>query len=130
MLSDADSESDTGGDHLLVNEHYQKALQARKDREELRNCIPFCFIRLFSTNIKYTVKAKYGPDVQGSDSGSGESGDETDSDSDYSEDEDGEELTPAVDAAILRTMAKIKRKDPEIYESDKKVYQSGDQHFG
>jgi protein KRI1 len=33
------------------------------------------------------------------------------SSSDETEDEDGEELTPAMDAAILRTLAKIKRKD-------------------
>ena len=39
-----------------------------------------------------------------------------------SEDEEGEELTPAVDAAILRTLAKIKRKDPEIYETKKSIF--------
>lgn len=40
----------------------------------------------------------------------------SDLESDYSsddtiEDEDGEELTPAMDAAILRTLSKIRRKD-------------------
>ncbi|BEJ13502.1 hypothetical protein CspHIS471_0306760 [Cutaneotrichosporon sp. HIS471] len=48
------------------------------------------------------------------------------SDSDYSsdssddtvEDEDGEELTPAMDAAILRTLAKIRKKDG-VYGTDK-----------
>jgi protein KRI1 len=39
-----------------------------------------------------------------------------------SEDEDGEELTPAVDAAILRTLARIKRKDPEIYNPEKDIF--------
>lgn len=39
-----------------------------------------------------------------------------------SEDEEGEELTPAVDAAILRTLARIKRKDPEIYETEKSIF--------
>ncbi|WWC92889.1 uncharacterized protein L201_007851 [Kwoniella dendrophila CBS 6074] len=44
------------------------------------------------------------------------SGGESDSESDYSssdvtEDEDGEELTPALDAAILRTLSKIKNKE-------------------
>lgn len=39
-----------------------------------------------------------------------------------SEDEEGEELTPAVDAAILRTLARIKRKDPEIYETKKSIF--------
>ena len=37
------------------------------------------------------------------------------------EDEDGEELTPGVDAAILRTLAKIKRRDPEIYDKEKAI---------
>ena len=40
-----------------------------------------------------------------------------------SEDEDGEELTPGVDAAILRTLAKIKRKDPEIYEKEREIFE-------
>ena len=40
-----------------------------------------------------------------------------------SEDEDGEELTPGVDAAILRTLAKIKRRDPEIYDKEKAVFE-------
>lgn len=38
------------------------------------------------------------------------------------EDEDGAELTPAVDAAILRTLAKIKNKDPEIYSKERDVF--------
>jgi hypothetical protein len=37
---------------------------------------------------------------------------------------DGEELTPAVDAAILRTLARIKKRpDPEIYESGKDIFE-------
>lgn len=66
-----------------------------------------------------TVKLKYGSDYdedEGLES-------ETDSESAESEDEDGEELTPAVDAAILRTLAKIKRKDPDIYNKETGVFQ-------
>jgi len=48
---------------------------------------------------------------------------EENSEEDETEDEDGEELTPAVDAAILRTLAKIKRKDPEIYDKDQRVFE-------
>lgn len=48
---------------------------------------------------------------------------EEDSEDLESEDEDGEELTPALDAAILRTLARIKRKDPSIYEDGKDVFQ-------
>ena len=42
---------------------------------------------------------------------------------DTTEDEDGEELTPAVDAAILRTLARIKKKDPAIYDHQKSISQ-------
>lgn len=46
-----------------------------------------------------------------------------DSEEAESEDEEGEELTPALDAAILRTLARIRRKDPSIYESGKDVFE-------
>lgn len=42
----------------------------------------------------------------------------TDSTDDTIEDEDGEELTPAMDAAILRTLAKIRKKEG-VYGSDR-----------
>lgn len=59
------------------------------------------------------MKAKYGSD-----------GDDSENSAEAeSEDEDGEELTPAVDAAILRTLARIRRKDPEIYESEKGIFE-------
>jgi len=61
------------------------------------------------------VKEKYGSDA--------EEDDEEDSEEAESEDEDGEELTPAVDVAILRTLAKIKRKDPVIYEAEKDIFE-------
>ncbi|KAK0459472.1 KRI1-like family C-terminal-domain-containing protein [Desarmillaria tabescens] len=99
MLSD--SESDNESTHqLTINEHYAKAFQYRKEREELEK-----------------LKAKYGSDAEEDDDN-----DETDSESAESEDEDGEELTPAVDAAILRTLARIKRKDPDIYNSEKSIF--------
>lgn len=70
--------------------------------------------------VEAIVKEKYGSDLD----------DESEEDSEEaeSEDEEGEELTPAVDAAILRTLARIKRKDPEIYETKKSIYE-GKCHF-
>lgn len=62
------------------------------------------------------MKEKYGSDAENLEE------DEEDSEEDESEDEDGEELTPAVDAAILRTLARIKRKDPSIYNQEKDVF--------
>jgi hypothetical protein len=63
------------------------------------------------------VKDKYGSDAELADEY------EDDSEEDESEDEDGEELTLAMDVAILKTLAKIKNKDPEIYDSSKNVFE-------
>ncbi|CAE6502586.1 unnamed protein product [Rhizoctonia solani] len=99
MLSDDESDISNNEDphQLTINEHYAKAFEYRKEREELAK-----------------LKEKYGSDF--------EDEDESDSESDESEDEYGEELTPAVDAALLRTLAKIRRKDPEIYDSNVGVF--------
>lgn len=53
-------------------------------------------------------------------SSSSSASDVSDSESDYSttdteEDDDGAQLTPAMDAAILRTLAKIKKGGEELY---------------
>ncbi|KAJ1306158.1 hypothetical protein OPQ81_010869 [Rhizoctonia solani] len=97
----AENESDISNNEdlhqLTINEHYAKAFEYRKQREELAK-----------------LKEKYGSDF--------EEEDESDSESDETEDEYGEELTPAVDAALLRTLAKIRRKDPEIYDSKVEVF--------
>ncbi|KZV61949.1 Krr1-domain-containing protein [Peniophora sp. CONT] len=102
-----DSSSESGSDvednelAITINEHYAKAYEYRKEREELAK-----------------LKEKYGSDYEEG----GSEDEESDSESDESEDEDGEELTPAVDAAILRTLARIRNKDPEIYEMGKNVF--------
>ncbi|KAI0937833.1 hypothetical protein AcW1_003888 [Taiwanofungus camphoratus] len=85
---------------LTINEYYAKAYEYRKEREELAK-----------------LKEKYGADLDEEDV------DEDDSEEAESEDEDGEDLTPAVDAAILRTLARIRRKDPSIYEQDKDIFE-------
>ncbi|KAI0644883.1 KRI1-like family C-terminal-domain-containing protein [Trametes meyenii] len=98
MFSDDSDIEDTY--KLTINEHYAKAFEYRKEREELAK-----------------LKEKYGSDADEGDE------DEDDSEDAESEDEDGEELTPAVDAAILRTLARIKRRDPAIYESGKDIFE-------
>ncbi|KAL0574812.1 Kinetochore protein Spc24 [Marasmius crinis-equi] len=107
MFSDSDSEE--GGDNfqLTINDHYAKAFEYKKEREELEK-----------------LKEKYGSDAEE------DEGEESDSESDEYEDEDGEELTPAVDAAILRTLARIKRKDPEIYNSKSGIFEEEQQKVG
>ena len=54
--------------------------------------------------------------------GSSDAGDSEDSE-DTQEDSDGDELTPAVDAAIFCTLARIRKKDPAIYEGDRRVFE-------
>jgi protein KRI1 len=64
-----------------------------------------------------TVKDRYGSDYENlklEDDESSES---------ESEDEDGEELTPAVDAAILRTLSRIRKRDPAIYDTAQSVFE-------
>ncbi|KAJ7643238.1 KRI1-like family C-terminal-domain-containing protein [Mycena rosella] len=102
MLSESESESDHEQDslhQLTINEHYAKAFEYKKEREELQR-----------------LKEQYGSDPDSSEDES------TDSEELESEDSDGEELTPAMDAAILRTLARIKRKDPGIYEEGKNIF--------
>ncbi|KAH9963018.1 KRI1-like family C-terminal-domain-containing protein [Russula compacta] len=100
--SSSGSEDENDLHRLTINEHYAKAFQYRKEREEL---------------VK--LKEKYGSDADTDDPSS----DDPDSESDESEDEDGEELTPALDAAILRTLARIKARDPHIYDASRNVFE-------
>ncbi|KAG1739083.1 KRI1-like family C-terminal-domain-containing protein [Suillus paluster] len=97
MLSDSDTEDIQT---LTINEHYAKAFEYKKEREELAK-----------------LKEKYGSDFEGDED------EETDSEDAESEDEDGEELTPAVGAAILRTLARIRKKDPAIYNAEKSIFE-------
>ncbi|KAL1744835.1 KRI1-like family C-terminal-domain-containing protein [Schizophyllum fasciatum] len=103
LLSDSEGEGDDLN-LLTINEHYAKAFEYQKERQELEK-----------------LKAKYGSDYEEDDLS------ESDSESDETEDEDGEELTPAVDAAILRTLARIKRKDPAIYDSKTNIFEAEQQ---
>ncbi|KAG6857754.1 hypothetical protein H0H87_004170 [Tephrocybe sp. NHM501043] len=121
MLSD--SEGSEGGDlhKLTINEHYAKAFEYKKEREELQKCTWLCPDHGHNTQLQSTVKDKYGSDFEDE-----EDALESDSESDESEDEDGEELTPTVDAAILRTLARIKRRDPAIYDAKTNIF--GEEH--
>ncbi|KAG1878816.1 KRI1-like family C-terminal-domain-containing protein [Suillus subluteus] len=98
MLSDSDTEDIQT---LTINEHYAKAFEYKKSARSSQN----------------VLKEKYGSDFEDS------ADEETDSEDAESEDEDGEELTPAMDAAILRTLARIKKKDPAIYNAENTIFE-------
>lgn len=80
---------------FAVNEEYAARFQHNKEREELQR-----------------LQEKHGD----------EGDDEISSSEDETEDEEGEQMTADVDAAILTTLAKIRRKDESIYEAGKRVF--------
>ena len=53
--------------------------------------------------------------------------DESSESEDETEDEDGDELTPNIDAAIFRTLAKIRSKDASLYDSSVNVFEQEEQ---
>ncbi|KWU43653.1 Krr1-domain-containing protein, partial [Rhodotorula sp. JG-1b] len=82
-----------------VNEAFAEKYEAKKRGEELSK-----------------LQDKYGKDYQLGD-------EDEDDETDYStDDEDAELVTPEVDAAILRTLAKIRAKDPSVYEEGRAVF--------
>lgn len=104
-----DSDSDTGGKavasssapKLSVNREFANRFEHNKERAEL-----------------HRLEEKYGKRKAGELS---DDDDESDSE-DETEDEEGEQVTAEVDAAILRTLAKIRSGDSSIYDADKKVF--------
>jgi protein KRI1 len=70
-----------------------------------------------------TVREKYGSDAELSDEEEEES---TDSEEGEPEDEDGELVTPQVDAQIFKTIAMIRNKDPSIYTPDVRFFEEAD----
>ncbi|GAA5994929.1 KRI1 family protein [Rhodotorula paludigena] len=108
--SDSDSDSDAASASLSafkVNDAFAQKYDAKKRTEELSK-----------------LQDKYGKDYQLPDDD-----DDDDDETDYStDDEDAELVTPEVDAAILRTLAKIRAKDPSVYEHGREVFDEEEAH--
>ncbi|GAA5980268.1 hypothetical protein JCM11641_005524 [Rhodosporidiobolus odoratus] len=101
-LADSDAGSDSEDDLALsfkVNQNFADKYESKKRGEELSK-----------------LQDKYGKDYQLED-------DDQDSEDLSSDDEDAEFVTPQVDAAILATLAKIRAKDPSVYQSDRNVFE-------
>ena len=81
---------------LSINQSYAERYQHNKRRVHLEQ-----------------LQQKYGEEEDNSD--------ESDSE-DVTEDEDGEQLTPQVDAAILRTLQRIREKGSDLYDADNRVF--------
>ncbi|KAK4705353.1 protein KRI1, partial [Phenoliferia sp. Uapishka_3] len=96
-LYDSDSEEEKVPS-FGVNQTFADKWEAKKRHEELSK-----------------LQDKYGKDYTLSD--------EEDEEEELSDDDsDAEFITPQVDAAILRTLAKIRQKDPTVYEEGRNVF--------
>ncbi|UZJ56351.1 hypothetical protein CBS101457_005671 [Exobasidium rhododendri] len=88
------------GAELTINKEYAARFNHNKERAEL-----------------HRLQEKHGNRGDDDD----DDDDESSSD-DETEDDEGEQVTADVDAAILTTLAKIRRKDESIYEAGKRVF--------
>ncbi|EST09320.1 Kri1-like, C-terminal [Kalmanozyma brasiliensis GHG001] len=86
--------------HFTINKDFAERYLHNKQRAEL-----------------HQLEAKYGKDALASDDD-----EETDSESDVTEDEDGDQVNAHVDAAILRTLQRIRNKDAALYDSKTDVF--------
>ncbi|KAL9936784.1 hypothetical protein V8E36_004019 [Tilletia maclaganii] len=100
----------SGSLDLKVNEQYAARFTHNRRRAELDQ-----------------LKEKYGDQEAAAAAAAGS--DTTDSEEDETEDEDGEQVTAEVDAALLRTLAKIKKRDASIYDSSKRVFDAEHEHI-
>lgn len=86
--------------HFTINKEFAERYVHNKQRAEL-----------------HQLEAKYGKDALDSDEES-----ETDSESDVTEDEDGDQINANVDAAIFRTLRRIRNKDAALYDSKTDIF--------
>ncbi|KAK4055204.1 Kinetochore protein Spc24 [Microbotryomycetes sp. JL201] len=102
--------ADDGHDGLLsINKDFADKYHKKKQTEELSK-----------------LQDKYGKDMSLQDL----QDDSEDSESLSDDDSDAELVTPAVDAAILRTLAKIRNKDPSVYEQGRQVFDEEESAIG
>ncbi|WFD28518.1 Kinetochore protein Spc24 [Malassezia nana] len=90
--------ADAPEEQISINQSYAERYQHNKRRIELER-----------------LKEKYGD-------GALEDEEDSEDSEDVTEDEDGEQLTPHMDAAILRTLQRIREKKEDLYDTSKRVF--------
>ncbi|EPY54088.1 krr family protein [Schizosaccharomyces cryophilus OY26] len=100
LIDDNSSEEEDNSDSFKINEDFAKRFEHNKKREETQR-----------------LEEKYGKDLAKQNLSEDE-----DESSEESEDSEGELVTPEVDAAILKILAKIRKKDPEIYDNGQRFF--------
>ena len=107
LLGESESESDEGNG-FKINQEYAKRFEHNKRREDLH--------RLQERNPELAARLARGE---------AEAGEEEETSS--SEDESGDDLISTKENEdMLRTLVKIKKKDPSIYEKDAQFYSQAD----
>ncbi|KAM0793475.1 hypothetical protein ACM66B_000917 [Microbotryomycetes sp. NB124-2] len=96
---------------LSINKDFADKYHHKKQTEELSK-----------------LQDKYGKDITLQDLQDESEDDDSEDLSD--DDSDAELVTPAVDAAILRTLAKIRNKDPSVYETERQVFDEEETAIG
>ncbi|KAK4057571.1 Kinetochore protein Spc24 [Microbotryomycetes sp. JL221] len=94
---------------LEINDEFADKYNKKKQMEELSK-----------------LQDKYGKDISLKDLEQDDDSEESLSD----DDSDAELVTPQVDAAILRTLAKIRNKDPTVYEQGRQVFDEEETDVG
>lgn len=110
LLDDGDAQGDMG---FKINTKFAERYQERKKKEELSILEDRYKERLAKKGIS---KAKATAGGERNNGGDLTSSSATDSESDVIEDEDGDLITPAVEAQILKTMAEIRAQNPKVYD--------------
>lgn len=121
LFPDSDSERDSSpgsasssAPKLTVNESYANRFEHNKQRAELHQ-----LEEKYGKRAAEILLGKRNDDAEGSE---GSDDDSDESSEDETEDEEGEQVTAEVDAAILRTLAKIRSGDASIYNADARVF--------
>ncbi|KAL2915250.1 Kinetochore protein Spc24 [Polyrhizophydium stewartii] len=107
LFEDDDDDVLGGEPALTINEQYAEKYDKRKRREEVTQ------LTEKHGKVKFDVGGNGGDDGDDDDGDGG--GSETDSE-DEPEDEFGELVTPQVDAQIMKTIAMIRSRRPEVYD--------------
>jgi protein KRI1 len=118
----ADSGSEINGAQLQVNEQYARKFEFNKKREEKQRR-KFHHTRNLDLTLTATVEEKFGTTTGKRKRDEDEDGSSSDESSSEDEDE-GDLATAALDTEILATIAAIKSKDPRVYDSSAKFYNS------
>ncbi|SCZ90494.1 BZ3500_MvSof-1268-A1-R1_Chr1-3g02023 [Microbotryum saponariae] len=126
LLSDSASDSDSGaGSSSSGSSSSSKAKQKKKNKSRDRLSLNQSFATSYKlkkqTEELSKLQDKYGTKL---DQLSSNGEEDSEASTVYSDDDsDAELVTPQVDVAIFKTLAKIRNKDPAVYEPQKMVFE-------